>query len=227
MPAKNGLNWTGCWQFGQWDHKDPRAWLRRSIWRLAQSGGYDGPVTTSWYFGMRFNHHLLGDMSQCTYVDGRYEPNEMHAISKLIGPGMTVVDVGANAGVFTLEAAKLVGVQGAVHAFEPSPRDRERLLANVSLNALANVHLHAEALGRATGKAVLAVSGSDHPGHNTIGGVSYAAWNSSPRFLVESTPDKIFHNNDFIGRFPGVIAVSLDLRAASRMVCRLRSSTTS
>jgi len=163
------------WQFGQWDHKDPLAWLRRSIWRLAQSGGYDGPVTTGWYLGMRFNHHLLGDMSQCTYVDGRYEPNEMHAISKLIGPGMTVVDVGANAGVFTLEAAKLVGAQGSVHAFEPSPRDRERLLANVSLNALANVHVHAEALGRATGKAVLAVSGSDHPGHNTIGGFSYAA----------------------------------------------------
>ena len=37
------------------------------------------------------------------------------------------------------------------------------------------MHVHAEALGRATGKAVLAVSGSDHPGHNTIGGFSYAA----------------------------------------------------
>src|SRR5207249_4766035 len=163
------------WQFGQWDHKDPRAWLRRSIWRLAQSGRYDGPVTTGWYFGMRFNHHLLGDMSQCTYVDGRYEPNEMHAISKLIGPGMTVVDVGANAGVFTLEAAKLVGAQGSVHAFEPSPRDSERLLANVSLNALANVHVHAEALGRATGQRGPAGSRARPPRQHTIGGFSYAA----------------------------------------------------
>jgi len=38
-----------------------------------------------WYFGLRFNHHLLGDMCQCTYVDGRYEPNEMFEMSTLIG----------------------------------------------------------------------------------------------------------------------------------------------
>jgi len=163
------------WTFGQWDRKDPRAWLRRSIWKLAQSRGYDGPVTTSWYFGQRFNHHLLGDMSQCTYVDGRYEPNEMYAMSKLISPGMRVVDVGANAGVFTLIAARLVGATGTVDAFEPSTRDPERLLANVSLNGLSNVKVHAEALGRASGKAVLAVAGPDHPGHNTIGGFAYSA----------------------------------------------------
>ena len=114
-------------------------------------------------------------MSQCTYVDGRYEPNEMYAMSKLISPGMRVVDVGANAGVFTLMAARLVGATGAVDAFEPSTRDRERLLANVSLNGLSNVKVHAEALGRASGKAVLAVAGPDHPGHNTIGGFAYSA----------------------------------------------------
>ncbi len=163
------------WSFGQWDRKDPRAWVRRSIWKLAQSRGYDGPVTTGWYFGQRFKHHLLGDMSQCTFVDGRYEPNEMYAMSKLIGRGMCVVDVGANAGVFTLMAAGLAGAAGTVHAFEPSTRDRERLLANLSLNGLSNVKVHAEALGRASGKAVLAVAGADHPGHNTIGGFAHSA----------------------------------------------------
>jgi FkbM family methyltransferase len=163
------------WYFGQWNRKDPRAWTRRLIWRLAQSRGYDGPVTTDWYFGMRFNHHLLGDMSQCTFVDGRYEPNEMFEMSTLIRPGMCVVDVGANAGIFTLMAARLAGEGGSVHAFEPSPRDRARLLANVSTNGLTNVHVHAEALGRAAGKATLEVAGSDHPGHNTIGGFAYTA----------------------------------------------------
>jgi FkbM family methyltransferase len=163
------------WYFGQWDRKDPGAWTRRLIWRLAQSRGYDGPVTTGWYFGLRFNHHLLGDISQCTYVDGRYEPNEMFAMSRLIGPGMCVVDVGANAGIFTLMAASLAGEGGSVHAFEPSPRDRERLLANVSINALKNVHVHSQALGREAGKATLEVAGSDHPGHNTIGGFAYSA----------------------------------------------------
>jgi FkbM family methyltransferase len=135
---------------------------------------YDGPVMTDWYFGLRFNHHLSGDMSQCTYVDARYEPNEMYAVSRLLRPGMTAVDVGANAGVFTLMAAKLVSPSGTVHAFEPSPRDRDRLRANLAANNLVNVTVHPVALGRAAGKAVLAVSGAEHPGHNTIGGFAYS-----------------------------------------------------
>jgi FkbM family methyltransferase len=162
------------WYFGQWNRRDPRAWMRRVVWRIARARNYDGPVTTSWYFGLRFNHHFSGDISQCTYVDARYEPNEMYAMSKLIGPGMCVVDVGANEGIFTLMAAKLVGANGTVHAFEPSPRERDRLLANLAVNRLSNVKLHAEALGRAAGTAVLQVAGAEHPGHNTIGGFAYA-----------------------------------------------------
>jgi len=148
--------------------------MRRSIWKLARSRNYDGPVTTSWYYGLRFNHHFSGDISQCTYIDARYEPNEMYAAAKLIGPGMCVVDVGANEGIFTLMAARLVGAGGTVHAFEPSPRDRDRLVANVSINGLSNVSVHAAALGRVAGKALLQVAGAEHPGHNTIGGFAYA-----------------------------------------------------
>jgi FkbM family methyltransferase len=148
--------------------------MRRVIWRIARSRNYDGPVITSWYFGLRFNHHLSGDISQCTYVDGRYEPNEMYAMANLIGPGMCIVDVGANEGIFTIMAARLVGESGAVHAFEPSPRDRDRLGANVAVNGLSNVRVHPEALGRVAGKAVLQVAGAEHPGHNTIGGFAYS-----------------------------------------------------
>ncbi len=122
-------------------------------------------------------------MSQCTYVDERYEPNEMYAMSKLIGRGACVVDVGANEGVFTLMAAKLAGPDGTVHSFEPSARDRERLLANVSLNNLTNVTVHAEALGRAAGKAVLEVSAAERPGHNTIGGFAYS--DTTPAYSLE------------------------------------------
>ena len=161
------------WYFGQWDRNDPRAWIRRSIWRLAHSRGYDGPVTTDWYSGLRFQHHLTGDISQCTYVDGRYEPNEMYAMSGLLKAGMTMIDVGANAGIFTLMAAALVGPSGAVHSFEPSPRDLERLRANVNLNHLANVAVHGEALGRRTAKAMLTVSAAARPGHNTMGDLPY------------------------------------------------------
>jgi FkbM family methyltransferase len=161
------------WKFGGWNDKDARAHLRHRLWWWAHERGYDGPVTTSWYFGVRFNHHLAGDASFCTYVDGRYEPNEMSAIARLLRPGMCFVDVGANEGLFTLLAAALVGSNGAVHAFEPSPRERARLEENLSLNRFTNVRVHPSALGSAHRKASLSVSGPEHPGHNTLGGFAY------------------------------------------------------
>jgi FkbM family methyltransferase len=162
------------WQFGQWDRRDPRAWARRLVWQVAQSCHYDGPITTDWYLGLRFNHHLAGDISRCTYVDGRYEPNEMFAMTKLLGPGMCIVDAGANEGLFTIIAARIAGGGGVVHSFEPSPRERSRLEANIAINRLTNVKVHSAALGRAAGRSTLRIAGAGHSGHNTLGGFMYA-----------------------------------------------------
>jgi FkbM family methyltransferase len=161
------------WHFGSWNDRDPRAQVRQRLWWWAHRRAYDGPVTTEWYLGLKFNHHLSGDVSFCTYVDGRYEPNEMYAVASLLRSGMTFVDVGANQGIFTLLAAAAVGPSGAVHAFEPSPRDRARLVSNIELNRLTNVHVHSAALGSDDRTASLIVSDQEHPGHNTLGGLSY------------------------------------------------------
>lgn len=56
-----------------------------------------------------------------------------------LGPGDTVVDVGANIGAFSILAASIVGPTGRVIAFEPMPETFERLCANVKLNGLNNV----------------------------------------------------------------------------------------
>lgn len=52
------------------------------------------------------------------------------------GPGMTVVDVGAFVGYFTLLAAREIGPSGRVIAFEPDPRDFPWLERNVTLNGV-------------------------------------------------------------------------------------------
>jgi FkbM family methyltransferase len=52
---------------------------------------------------------------------------------------MTVLDVGANIGSYTLLAAKRVGPEGRVYAFEPDPRTRASLERNVRDNRFANV----------------------------------------------------------------------------------------
>jgi FkbM family methyltransferase len=47
--------------------------------------------------------------------------------------------VGANIGVYSVIAARVVGPAGKVLAFEPEPNSRARLEQNVELNALNNV----------------------------------------------------------------------------------------
>lgn len=81
----------------------------------------------------------------------------LHLIRRLVEPGMTIVDVGANYGQFTLLAARLVGDDGQVHAFEPTSYSFRRLSENVHyLNGLGQrVHLNPTAVGDQNGHAVL------------------------------------------------------------------------
>jgi FkbM family methyltransferase len=65
----------------------------------------------------------------------------------LLRPGMTVVDIGANQGVFTLFCADQVAPTGAVVAFEPDAEMFSALRANVNANAKTWVELQNLALG--------------------------------------------------------------------------------
>ncbi|KAK9811143.1 hypothetical protein WJX73_006362 [Symbiochloris irregularis] len=69
--------------------------------------------------------------------------------------GDTVVDVGANVGLFTLQAADIVGPQGQVVAVEPSPDAHTALLENLATYADLNVQA-----GSAKVAAVQAAAGS-------------------------------------------------------------------
>jgi FkbM family methyltransferase len=67
-------------------------------------------------------------------IDGEWEPHVKKVLLQFITPGMTVVDVGANFGYFTLLAAQVVGPKGLVYAFEPHPRSFEILQKNIVAN---------------------------------------------------------------------------------------------
>lgn len=67
-------------------------------------------------------------------LEGEWEHGVTTFLLDLIKPGMTVVDVGANIGYFTLLAASLVGEKGTVYAFEPSPANFKLLQKNLIAN---------------------------------------------------------------------------------------------
>lgn len=103
-------------------------------------------------------HVRAGDLGIARQVimTGIYEPQESRFFMEWLRPGMTVLDVGANFGYFTLLAARAVGAKGTVHAFEPEPGNFALLEKNIAANGYADrVHAHRIALSDAASRAEL------------------------------------------------------------------------
>jgi FkbM family methyltransferase len=77
---------------------------------------------------------------------GAGEPEVQRALQKHLRPGMTVYDLGANIGFFSLLAARLVGHDGHVTAFEADPEIAARLREHVSRNELSWVAVEEKAI---------------------------------------------------------------------------------
>src|ERR1035437_2193374 len=82
----------------------------------------------------------------CLY--DRFEPDVQTFLAHTLRSNHVLLDVGANIGCFTLQAAVLVGSSGHVFGFEPAPGAFKRLSRNVELNRFPQVHLFDVACGR-------------------------------------------------------------------------------
>jgi FkbM family methyltransferase len=69
----------------------------------------------------------------------RWEPALSNLLRRVLRPGGSFVDVGANIGYFSVLASDLVGPGGRVFAVEPDSRNRAFLEANLARNRCANV----------------------------------------------------------------------------------------
>lgn len=68
------------------------------------------------------------------------EPELLH-VEKFLEPGNVFVDIGANTGVYSLKAAKHVGVSGVVLAMEPFPEVLVALYRSIQANHFTNIRL--------------------------------------------------------------------------------------
>jgi len=102
-----------------------------------------------------------------------YAVNRVHEESttalfrRILKEGDVVIDLGANIGYFTLLAAKLVGREGKVYAFEPEPRNYQYLTKNIQLNGYDNAVALQKAVADKPGKVKLFICPYD-TGHHTI-----------------------------------------------------------
>ncbi|HEV3047165.1 MAG TPA: FkbM family methyltransferase [Solirubrobacteraceae bacterium] len=91
------------------------------------------------------------------YALGTSEPEIQELLAANVKPGSVVWDVGANVGFLTLIAARLVGPEGRVVAFEPLPSNCEAIRRNLALNEMGNVEVVGVALSDEVGSAKLDV----------------------------------------------------------------------
>ncbi len=109
---------------------------------------------------------LLADAADAAVTpglrSGQYEPHLTAVFERYCRPGMTVVDVGANLGYYSLLASKLVGASGKVIALEPNSENCRLLLSSLRMNGVSNVQLVPVAADTAAGWAYY----STHVGSN-------------------------------------------------------------
>lgn len=104
------------------------------VWAQVRSG----PAAGIW---LRLNPRTGGDAFA---GDGEFEVQQ--AFQEYIRPGMTVYDIGANIGFFSLLAARLVGPGGRVVAFEADPEVAARLREHVARNKFSWVVVEEKAV---------------------------------------------------------------------------------
>src|SRR5215831_622069 len=108
-----------------------------------------------WDFRLHLPAKWRGGGSTSPYLFRElYEP-ELVLLERFLKPGMTFVDGGANTGVFSFTAARLVGETGRVLAFEPGGSCYSALQRSVELNGFRHVTLRQQALSDHSGTARL------------------------------------------------------------------------
>jgi FkbM family methyltransferase len=157
----------------------------RSLFRQLPLSSATQKLALKWGYKYRPEPGLVklrsGALIQTTQVDhlqlllyyfGTFEPECLAAMHRIIKPGDTVLDVGANIGLFTLEASLSVGSSGRVIAIEAMPEHATAVVHSARSNGMMNVEVISVAAGDRIGEAILTLPRNTNYGMFTVGDVA-------------------------------------------------------
>jgi FkbM family methyltransferase len=151
---------------------------------------------------------LYGDSRLCEMIYFGYFEIETRAFFEaFLRPGDIFLDIGANIGLFTLGAAKIVGNLGRVHSFEPCLQTFNRLLENLELSAVTNAECHQIALGSENGEAELSIAGGGYDAWNSLG-TPYMGATATKELVQSMTLESFVQKHALLGR---ISAVKMDV----------------
>ena len=143
---------------------------------------------------------------------GCYERLELKVFRSLLRPGMCVVDVGANIGLFSAVAAAAVGPAGRVMAVEPDVDNCAFLRRTLERNGLKNVDVQQLALSDADGEGQLFLCPDNKADHRI-----FEAGARTPR---RGVPIRLAALDTLLARecFPRVDILKMDVQGAEARV---------
>lgn len=164
--------------------------ISNSKWLQTLAGHPTGDAWGRLRNGLAVRVNLDDFNGRAAYFAGDTDRKISWLCQRIVRPGDTVIDVGANIGIVTLTLAKLVGPRGRVFSFDPNPYVVQLLRQSIERNGLANVHLEQCAIGDEEGELVLQVP-QGHSGRASL--VRHTASNGSTevRVLVRTLSDLV------------------------------------
>ena len=138
--------------------------------------------------------------------EGIWEPYETSLLLDLLAPGGVFVDVGANLGYFSMVAARAVGGNGRVFAFEPEPENFRLLQANAELNGLQpRIHSLQAGLAAGDGQGRLYLSATNLGDHRI----------RAPGAVGESLPIALINGGQYLeGRLSRIDVLKVDTQGS-------------
>jgi len=181
-------------------------WYVRHSLRWQQIKGTPNSIIQRLGNGTRMR--LYGDSRLCEMIYfGYFEMDTRVFFDAYLRPGDIFLDIGANVGLFTLGAAKVVGKSGRVHAFEPCSQTFGRLVENIQLSGLGNIAPHQIALGNETGEAELSIAGDGYDAWNSLGR-PYMGGTATREMVKTLTLDSFAQKHELHGR---ITAIKIDV----------------
>lgn len=132
----------GAWRVKQWIESHDYAATATGIIRCSTNHGFMIAVDPAADKGVE----------RAIVNEGTYEEGTLDVMRHVLKPGNRFMDIGANVGLMSLYAAKLVGPSGNVDSFEPLPEIADLLSTSATLNGFRHVHIHRLALGSKSGR---------------------------------------------------------------------------
>ncbi len=118
------------------------------------------------------------------YFRGNVEPEVQSVLQKYLRPGMVFYDIGANIGFFSLLAARLVGSQGRIVAFEADPEIASRLREHVTRNQGAMISVEEKAMWSSSDSVSFARADASTSPDRGLGHVVAQEGNETPRGTI-------------------------------------------